>query len=142
MTFTCMLSQPELLFFCRKKELLNSSSVKEFPQKVVVISGRYDSKLFVSCGILAARFVLVFTKKLLNLSAIDFLPVISSLTIVNLLGKKSFCTLNFSMIDFLIFQEFSILFSHFVNLLWNYNFFDCFLNFHTTFINLVCFFIF
>ena len=57
---------------------------------MVVIFGRYDSKLVVLCGILAARFVPVFIKKLLNFSAIDFLSVTSSLSIIKLLGKEPF----------------------------------------------------
>ena len=83
---------------------------------MIVIFGRYDSKLVMPCGILAVRFVPVFTKKLLNFSAIDFLSVISSLAIVKRLGKESFCTLNFQMIDFIIFQVFLMLFLHFFNL--------------------------
>ena len=54
-----------------------------------MIVERYDSKLVVPCGILAARFVPVFTKKL-KISAIDFLSVISSLAKVKLLGKNHF----------------------------------------------------
>ena len=57
---------------------------------MVVIFERYDSKLVVPCGILAAKFVPVFTKKLSNFSGIDFLSVISSLVIVKLLGKNHF----------------------------------------------------
>ena len=56
---------------------------------MVVIFERYDSKLVVPCGILAAKFVPVFTKKLSNFSAIDFLSVIV-LVIVKLLGKNHF----------------------------------------------------
>ena len=88
-------------------------------------------------------FVPVFTKKVLNFSAIDFLSVISSLTIFKLLGKESFCTLNFPMIEFTVFHIFLILFSHFFNLFWRYNCFDSFFNFsNKLFIHLVYFFIF
>ena len=83
---------------------------------MVVLFGGYDSKLVVPCGILAARFVPVSTKKLLNFSATDFLSVISSLAIIKLLGKESFCTLNFPMIDFMIFQILLTLFLYFFNL--------------------------
>ena len=61
---------------------------------MIVVFGRYDSKLVVPCGILATRFVPVF-KKNLNFSAIDFLSVISSLAIIKFLEKESFYTLNF-----------------------------------------------
>ena len=57
---------------------------------MVVMSRRYDSKLVVPCGILAARFVPVLTRNLLDLSAIDLSSVISSLTIIKLLGKEHF----------------------------------------------------
>ena len=89
---------------------------------------------FVPYGILAARFVPVFRKKLSNFSAIDFLSVISSLAIIKLLGKESFYTLNFPMIDFMIFQVFLMLFSHFFNLFWKYNFFNCFFSFSHKFL--------
>ena len=40
------------------------------------------------CGILAARFVPLFTKKLLNFSATDFLSTISSLAQLNFWEKN------------------------------------------------------
>ena len=82
-------SQGFYLSLVKKKALLNSPSVIKFYKKMVVIFERYDSKLVVPCGILAAKFVLVFTKKLSNFSAIDFLSVIV-LVIVKLLGKNQF----------------------------------------------------
>ena len=66
---------------------------------MVVIFVRYDSKLIVLYGILAVRFVPVFTKKLLHFSTIDFLSVISSLAIMKLLGKESFCNLDFPRVS-------------------------------------------
>ena len=97
-------------------------------QKMLVIFGRYDSKLVVPCNILAARFVHVFTKKLLNFFAIDFLSVISSLEIIKLLGKKTNLYSKFSNKRF---HDFASIFN--VNLafnfFWKYNFFHCFFRF-------------
>ena len=80
---------------------------------MVVTCERYDSKLFVQCGILAARFVPLFIKKLLKFSAIAFLSVISLLPVIELLGKESFCALTFQKKSFIIFQQFLLLFSLF-----------------------------
>ena len=62
---------------------------------MVVVCEKYDSELFVQCGILGARFVPLFIKKLLKFSAIAFLSVISLLPVIELLGKESFCALTF-----------------------------------------------
>ena len=76
--------------YYRSQGLLKKQfSTLPLSRKMLVIFGRYDSKLVVPCNILAARFVHVFTKKLLNFSAIDFLSVVSSLAIIKLLGKKT-----------------------------------------------------
>ena len=73
------------------------------------------------CGILAAKFSLVFTKKLLNFSAKDLLSVISSLAIVKLFGKESFC------------KVFLMVFSYFFNYFGSIIFLIAFLIFQINF---------
>ena len=90
---------------------------------------------------------LIFMKNLLEVSAIIFSLVISSLLTSGLNSLEinlSLHILDFPITTFLTFQVFLILFSYCFNWSWKQSFFDCFffLNFSNNFLHMYHFFVF